>query len=65
MDRLTSRNGGDVRYIGKRTNMPGLENASTMRVAARREVMDRLCEYEDTGLTPEQIKQLQEKLQGK
>jgi hypothetical protein len=44
-----------VGYIGKHTKLPGLETASTMRVAAVREVMQRLAEYEDTGLTPEQI----------
>lgn len=55
MQRLTERNSAGVGYIGKHTKLPGLETASTMRVAAVREVMDRLAEYEDTGLTPEQI----------
>lgn len=45
-------------YIGKHTRLPGLETASTMRVAATRDVMERLADYEDTGLTPEQIKNL-------
>ena len=31
-----------------------------MKVAARREVMGRLCAYEDTGLSPEEIKILLE-----
>lgn len=55
MQRLTERNSTGVGYIGRHTKLPGLETASTMRVAAVREVMDRLAEYEDTGLTPEQI----------
>lgn len=55
MQRLTERNSTGVGYIGRHTKLPGLETASTMRVAAVREVMQRLAEYEDTGLTPEQI----------
>lgn len=55
MQRLTERNSAGVGYIGKHTQLPGLETASTMRVAAVRDVMQRLAEYEDTGLTPEQI----------
>lgn len=59
MERLTERRGGaEVGYIGKHTKLPGLDCASTMRVAATREVMERLAEYEDTGLSPEQIKNL-------
>lgn len=58
MERLTERRGADVGYIGKHTKLPGLENASTMQVAARRDVMQRLADYEDTGLSPEQIKNL-------
>ena len=38
--------------------MPGLDDASTMRVAARREVMRRLCAYEEIGMSPEEIKYL-------
>lgn len=55
--RLTERTNNGVAYIGKHTKMPGLENASSMRVAAVRDVMQRLADYEDTGLDPEQIKQ--------
>lgn len=58
MDRLTERRGAEVGYIGKHTKLPALENASTMRVAATRDVMQRLADYEDTGLSPEQIKNL-------
>ena len=62
MPRLTERNSTGVAYVGCYTKMPGLDMAGTMRVAAQREVMDRLAEYEDTGLTPEQINKLQESL---
>ena len=58
MERLTERRGTTVGYIGKHTKLPGLDCASTMRVAATRDVMQRLAEYEDTGLTPEQITNL-------
>lgn len=63
MDRLTGRNGSIVTYNGKHTKLPGIECAASMRVPAVREVMQRLAEYEDTGLSPEQIKNmLQESL---
>jgi hypothetical protein len=56
MQRLTERTpAGDVAYIGQHTQLPGLEGASTMRVAARRDVLDRLAAYEDTGLSPAEI----------
>ena len=55
MDRLTERTGSQVAYIGKHTKMPGLDNAGSMRVAAVRDVMERLAEYEDTGLSPEEF----------
>lgn len=58
MLRLTEVVGADVRYVGKHTKMPGLENASSMRVAAIRDVMQRLAEYEETGLDPEQVRSL-------
>ncbi len=56
MQRVTERTpAGDVAYIGQHTQLPGLENASTMKVAARRDVLQRLAAYEDTGLDPDQI----------
>lgn len=62
MERLTARSGKEITYIGKHTRLPGMESAGSMRVAAIRETMDRLADYEDTGLTPEEIKTLQETL---
>lgn len=62
MERLTARSGKEITYIGKHTRLPGMESAGSMRVAATREVMVRLADYEDTGLTPEEIKTLQETL---
>lgn len=58
MDRLTARNNGGVTYTGKHAKLPGIESASCMRVAAIREVMAKLADYEDIGLDPEQIKNL-------
>lgn len=63
-NRLTERTANGVAYIGKHTKMPGLECASSMRVAAVRDVMQRLAEYEDTGLDPEQIKQILPQVSG-
>lgn len=57
-ERLTERQGDIVAYMGKHTKLRGLDSAGSMRVAATREVMQRLAEYEDTGLTPEQIVEL-------
>lgn len=56
--RLTERTGNAVVYVGRHTKMPGIDGASSLTVAARRDVMDRLAEYEDTGLTPEEITEL-------
>ena len=58
MDRLTDRNSTGVAYVGKHTKLPGLDMAGSMRVAAVREVMDRLAEYEDLGLSPGEIRNL-------
>ena len=58
--RLTARTPAGVAYTGSRTKFPGmneLNQAGSLRVAAVREIMDRLAEYEDTGLSPEQIQQ--------
>ena len=56
--RLTERTTGGVAYTGSRTKFPGVHElnlAGTLRVAAVREIMDKLADYEDTGLDPEQI----------
>lgn len=58
MQTLTETRGGTVYYTGMHTKLPGLECASTMRVAAIRDVMQRLADYEATGLDPEQIERL-------
>lgn len=59
MERLTARNGDFVTYQGRRRKYPGYnDEAGNMRVAAVRECMQRLADYEDTGLSPEQITDL-------
>lgn len=62
MPRLTARDGRTITYIGRHTKLPGLECAGSMRVAAIREVMELLADYEDTGLTPDEIVKMQENL---
>lgn len=58
MERLTQRDGDTVLYVGHRCRYPGLDCAGNMRVAAVRECMDRLAEYEDTGFTPEELREV-------
>ena len=58
MARLTKRNSSGVAYVGRYAKLPGLDCAGNMKVAAVRECLDRLAEYEDTGLSPEQIAEL-------
>ena len=58
MERLTEIRNDTVYYTGKHTKLPGLDCAGTMRVAAVRDVMQRLAEYEATGLQPDEIKRL-------
>ncbi len=56
MNRLTARNGKQVTYTGRHTKLPGIDSASSMKVAAIRDVMERLAQYEETGLDPDEIK---------
>lgn len=56
--RLTERNSYGVVYVGKHRKTPDMDAPGIMKVAASREVMARLAEYEDTGLTPEEIMEL-------
>ena len=58
MGRLTQRNGNTVLYVGNRCKYPGIDQAGTMRVAAMRECMERLADYEDTGLEPEDMREV-------
>ena len=58
MQRITENQNGTIFYTGRHARCPGLDSAGTMKVAAQREVMQKLAEYEDTGLEPEQIRQL-------
>lgn len=62
MGRLTERQGKTVLYMGRHAKLPGIDCAGSMKVAAQREVMERLAQYEETGLTPEQIAELQASL---
>lgn len=53
--RLTERTGNAVVYVGRHTKMPGIDGPGSLTVAARRDVMNLLAEYEDTGWTPEEV----------
>lgn len=55
MERLTLRiNRAVTAYVGPLKNFEK-DAASDMKNSAIREVLHRLAEYEDTGLTPDQI----------
>lgn len=59
--RVTARIPGGVAYVGNRVkfrDIPELNTAGSLRVGAVREILELLADYEDTGLTPEQIKEL-------
>lgn len=58
-ERLTERTGSGLAYVGRHTKLRGIDGPSSMRVAAIRDVMERLEEYENTGMTPEQIVNMQ------
>lgn len=52
MGRLTKRINGVVTYIGKWNSYDTGQIAAELNVAARREILERLADYEDTGLWP-------------
>lgn len=53
MERLTKRINGVVTYIGKENSYDTGQIAAEMNTAARREILERLAAYEDTGLSPQ------------
>lgn len=56
MERLTKRINGVATYIGKENSSDTGQIAAELNVVARREILERLADYEDTGLTPEGVK---------
>lgn len=59
MERLTKRRNGVCTYIGPRCMYPDTgETAAEMDFINTRTVLERLAAYEDTGLEPEEIKEL-------
>ena len=56
MERLTKRCNGVVTYIGKENSYDTGQVAAELNTAACREILERLADYEDTGVTPEQIR---------
>ena len=60
MERLTKRVGQHVYYIGFDCNNPGSGDIpAEMDAGEVRKVLHRLAAYEDTGLEPEEVKDLQ------
>lgn len=53
MERLTMRRNGVVTYIGKENSYDTGQIAAELNVVARREILERLADYEDTGLSPQ------------
>lgn len=53
MERLTKRINGVVTYIGKENSYDTGQIAAELNTAARREILERLAAYEDTGLSPQ------------
>ena len=53
MERLTKRINGVVTYIGKENSYDTGQIAAELNAAARREILERLAAYEDTGLSPQ------------
>ena len=55
MERLTKRINGVTTYIGKENSCDTGQIPAELNVVARREILERLADYEDTGLTPEEV----------
>ena len=53
MDRLTKRCNGVVTYIGKENSCDTGQIAAELNTAACREILERLADYEDAGLSPQ------------
>lgn len=55
MERLTKRINGVTTYIGKENSCDTGQIPAELNVVARREILERLADYEDTWLTPEEV----------
>ena len=55
MERLTKRINGVTTYIGKENSCDTGQIPAELNVVARREILERLADYEDTGVTPETV----------
>ena len=58
MERLTKRINGVVTYIGKENSYDTGQIAAELNAAARREILERLADYEDTERRPEEVQAL-------
>ena len=58
MERLTKRINGVVTYIGEENSYDTGQIAAELNAAARREILERLADYEDTKRRPEEVQAL-------
>ena len=59
MERLTGRMENGASYVRSETGKEGVGHFTTQRRLP--ELISRLAKYEDTGLTPEQVREMKEK----
>ena len=64
MNRLTKRINGVVTYIGEENSYDTGQIATELNVAARREILERLADYEDTGVPPKSYVELRKVEEG-
>lgn len=58
MERLTKRINGVVTYIGEENSYDTGQIAAELNAAARREILERLADYEDTERRPKEVQAL-------
>ena len=58
MERLTKRRNGVTTYIGKENSYDTGQIPAELNVVARREILERLADYEDTERRPEEVQAL-------
>ncbi len=64
MERLTKRINGVATYIGKENSYDTGQIPAQLNVVARREILERLADYEDTGFSPKSYIELRKAEEG-
>lgn len=65
MERLTRRINGVAIYIGEENSYDTGQIPAELNVVARREILERLADYEDTGLSPQACVEAEKRLEGR